>query len=116
MRAQMKKMIKEGKRNQTALLLIMASVLRWGAEEMISTFSFLAGFIGLSLLLGYVVSKELFSKYSWDVGERLNDAWRDRELSHALLAVGVLIARVCVYSAVMGAMVASLFFLRGGAQ
>ncbi|MCC6347942.1 MAG: hypothetical protein IT388_12200 [Nitrospirales bacterium] len=108
--------MKEAKRNQTALLLLMVSVLQWGAEEMLGTFSFLAGFVGFSLLLGHVVSKELFSKYGWDVGERLNAAWKDRELSHALLAIGVLIARVGVYSAVMGAMVASLFFIRGGAQ
>ncbi|MFO0753589.1 MAG: hypothetical protein U0411_09735 [Thermodesulfovibrionales bacterium] len=109
-------MAQEAKRNRTALLLIMTSLVQWGAGEMLGTFSFLSGFIGFSLLLGYVVSRELFSKYGWDVGEKLNAAWHDRELSHALLALGVLLARVGVYCAVMGAMVASLFFLRGGAR
>lgn len=97
----------------------------WGLKESLQTASLLLFFIGLSMILGHLAGKELFRGYKWDVGKRLNQAWtyaasREAEairgISLSLLAVGMLMARVLIYIAVVVAMaILTAFLLRGTA-
>lgn len=109
-----KNCVREAWRNKTPLLLLSVGLKQWGADHVFATFSFFAAMIGAALLLGHFVAKELFGKYRWDVGEKLTAAWGSKDPSEAVLAIGMLFARVAVYVSVSALMVGSLFLLRGG--
>lgn len=94
-------------RLKTPLLLLGLWVFYWGWKEAFNTVAFLVGFLALAVIAGHVISKEIFGKYKWDVGERLNLAWNnvnDYALKDAMLAVGMLFARVAIYVAIVIAM------------
>jgi divalent metal cation (Fe/Co/Zn/Cd) transporter len=107
---------KEIKRLGWPLLLFAFWLLYWGIKDGINTASILTGFLGLAAILAHFISKNLFGKYNWDVGEKLNEAWKYPIRSHAILAVGMLMARVFIYISVIISMALILNFLRGGFQ
>ena len=99
--------MKELYRLKTPLALLLLWIVVWGWQDSLRTISFLTGFVALGMILGHVASKELFGKYKWDVGQKLNEAWAHTDLfriERSILAVGMLFARVMVYVAVLIAM------------
>ncbi|MBZ0158382.1 MAG: hypothetical protein K8I29_19465 [Alphaproteobacteria bacterium] len=108
-----KNILRDTRRLKTPLVLALAWVLYWGVADTLSAAALLVGFAALSMILAFIVSKEMFSSYQWDVGARLRYAWEEQNVSLALLAASMLLARVLVYVAVVGAMAVTLLFLRG---
>ena len=106
-------------RIKTPLILLGLWFVVWGFKDSLMTISFLTGFIALAMILGHIVSKELFEKYKWDVGRRLQEAWdcdcKRVDVNKSVLAVGMLFARVMIYAAVLLAMAVIVLLLRGNA-
>jgi len=114
----LKRILSELKRLRWPLVLFAFWLAYWGIKDGLNTASLLTGFLGLAAILAHFISKDLFGKYRWDVGEKLNEAWKMespyRSRSKAILAVGMLMARVAIYISVMISMAMILNFLRGG--
>lgn len=111
----MKKLLNEILRLKTPIVLLASWLIVWGWKESLMTASLLTGFIAISMILAHIVSKELFRGYKWDVGARLNEAWEKQRLNKSILAVGMLLARVLIYIAIVIAMALILTLLRGSA-
>jgi len=104
----------EIKRLQWPIALLLFSAFYWGAKDFFSTVVFLIGFISLGAILGHLFSKQIFGKYDWDVGLRLNQAWKTKgDIHKAILAVGMLFARVLIYIAVLLALILATHLLTG---
>lgn len=108
-----KKIITEMFRMRIQLIVILISAFMWGFKDYLLATTFIAGFVSIGVLLGHLASKETFRKYKWDVGEKLNEAWGSDSLNKTILAVGMLIARVLIYVAIIIAMAIALVILRG---
>lgn len=107
---------KEILRLKAPIMFLTLGAVVWGIEVSFKTASLLLFFLGLSVILGHWFGKELFRSYGWDVGAKLNKAWLNRDPACAILAVGMLIARVIIYAVVVIAMaVLTSFLLRGTA-
>jgi len=110
--------MKEILRIKIPLMLVALWFFFFGAKEALMTIAFLGGFTGFAMLIGHLAGKEIFRKYKWDVGEKLNDAWdrsARRKDNSAILAVGMLMARVFIYVAIVIGMALCLVILKGNA-
>lgn len=114
MKAILRNILRNANRLKTPLVLVVAWALYWGVADTLSAVALLVGFTACAMVLAFVVSKEIFSSYRWNVGERLRAAWDGRDLAQSVLAASMLFARVLVYAAVMLAMAVTLLFLKGG--
>lgn len=100
-------------RLRTPIILVVAWCGVFGLANFFQTAVLMVGFVALSIILGHIAGKELFFKYKWDAGERLNEAWNSESMVKAILATAMLMARVTVYVAVVVSMAIALLFLRG---
>ena len=110
--------MKEILRIKIPLMLIALWFFFFGFRDALMTIAFLGGFMGFAMLLGHLAGKEIFSKYKWDVGKKLNDAWdfsNSRNNNSAILAVGMLMARVFIYVAIVIGLALCLVILKGNA-
>ena len=113
------KAIKEIYRLKTPIALLLIWIFTWGWRDSLMTISFLTGFLALAWILGHIASKELFGKYQWDVGRKMTAAWEcagAQSISRAILASGMLFARVMVYVAILIAMAIIVLMLKGAAS
>lgn len=110
----MNQILKELRRLGIPIALLLLWVIIWGVKDSFYTASLLTGFIALSMILGHLVGKELFKKYNWDVGKKLNEAWASGAITDAILASAMLMARVLIYVAIMIAMAIVVLLLKGG--
>lgn len=101
MKSSINKIIREILRLKTPIILLLLWVIAWGLKESVMTASLLLGFIALSMILAHIAGKELFGGYKWNVGEKLNEAWDHNAYPRALLATGMLMARVVIYAAIV---------------
>lgn len=100
----MPRLLAEILRLKVPIALLIAGAVYWGVEISAKTASLLLFFLGLGAILGHWLGKEVFRGYHWDVGKKLNEAWKAPYLSRSILAVGMLFARVLIYVAVLIAM------------
>lgn len=100
-------------RLKTPIILVVAWCGVFGLVNFFQTAVLMVGFVALSIILGHIAGKELFGKYHWDVGVKLNEAWKGKSTVKAILASAMLMARVAIYVAVVVSMAIALLFLRG---
>jgi len=108
------KAVKEVVRLWLPLLLVLLSALYFGVKDYFATILFISGFLGLGAIFGHFFAKQIFGKYKWDVGDRLDIAWgRTGTIKHAMLAISMLLARVMVYVAVLIGLILATQLLTG---
>ncbi len=96
----------EAKRLLIPLILAAISMAVYGVGAVVMTVLLFVGVLAAAVILGHAVSKNLFSKYKWDVGAKINHVFdaAEREEDHstqARVAIAILYARTAVLISVI---------------
>ncbi len=87
------------------IAIFLVSAALWDFALVLKTLTFLGTVLSAAMILAHLVGKELLGKYHWDVGAKINRAWEFNDPARALLAVGMLAARIVLYAVILLAVV-----------